>query len=154
MSQILCGFMRWYDLKSDDGILEDFEGREFYFNSWSFPKTYYLVTGICKKSKRKKTIKTRKLPGLFLDHKHIHDPLCGELKNGMPFYFTQAKGIGCPWAVEMFEAPELARDVLGYKLFCALESLESEKDSIWIAYYKARIDSLLRDIDNFEDDKR
>lgn len=144
------GFILWYDEKSDDGILCDLSGNQYYFNAWSFPGTKWRVTGKCKKTGRKKTILTRHFPGLFLSHHQRKDFEVHMLRTDMPVVFEQASGIDQPWAVKIkietgFKA-ELR--VMRYRLSSAMKSLEAAKADplkhrrkIWVGYQERRIKS-------------
>jgi hypothetical protein len=147
------GFVRWYDEKGDDGILTTFAGEEYYFDSWSFQKTRYRVTGKCKKTGRQKTIETRLYPGLWLNYTVIKDPLVLKLINGTAVSFVQADGMDQRWAVKIAvdSSIEARRAVWGYKLQCALDGMiETETDfrTSWYEYYEKRVESLLSEVWN------
>lgn len=125
------GFVKWFDLTGDDGIISDFEGNEWYFNSWSFALTHYRVTGKCKKTGETKTVSTRCFPGLFLDRKEIKDFRCARVKSGQPVRFRQADGISKRWAVDISFAPALKKRVLEYKLECALDAYHWDSKFRW-----------------------
>jgi hypothetical protein len=96
------GSIRWYDKTADDGILRDMKGNDYYFNSWSFSETYWLATGISKKTGKKVTLNVGRLfPGLWTERKEVRDKRCDDLKTNMPVIFRQAKGIDRPWAVDI-----------------------------------------------------
>jgi hypothetical protein len=125
MNKRILGFVRWYDEKGDDGILQDFEGNEYYFNSWSFPKTKYRVTGTCKITGKQKTVMTRYYPGLFLSYTIVKDNMCMKIDHDTPVEFEQAKGIDQRWAVSITLKPELIEDVLSHHIECSLDYQES-----------------------------
>lgn len=125
MNKRILGFVRWYDEKGDDGILQDFDGNEYYFNSWSFPKTKYRVTGTCKVTGKQKTIMTRLYPGLWLSYTIVKDKLCFKIDNDTPVEFEQAEGIDQRWAVKMKLKPELIQDVLSYHVESCLDYQET-----------------------------
>lgn len=145
------GFVLWFDERSDDGILTDFDGNEWYFNSWSFEGTRYRARGICKKTGRKKTILTRHYPGLFMQAGHIPDARCKRVKHLTPVVFEQADGISHRWAVKIeFDRSRRAReDVWGYQMICALESLESVSakacEDIWRPHYEGLVERLIEE---------
>lgn len=142
------GFVRWFDKVGDDGILTDFEGREHYFNSWSFPKSVWGATGICKKTGKKKTIRTRFWPGMFLVDGSYPDPVCEKLKNGVPVEFEQADGIEQRWAVRIKLRPDLREEVLSYQISTLLESMaatEFDFSSNWHEYYERRLAQILEE---------
>lgn len=148
------GYVCWYDYNSNDGILNDMSGNEYYFNSYSFSKTHYRVTGLCKKTGKRKTIKTKKFPGLFLDRVLVHDPVCKKLKTNMPVDFSQAKGLTERWAVKMKvdSSPKRIRQVLEYRFMRCLDAwLEEEanpkmQNPIWLRYFENRVENYFREI--------
>lgn len=118
------GFVRWFDKMGGDGILTRLEtGNEYYFNSWSLPRTVYVVTGNCKKTGRKKTVKTQHYPGMWLSYKVKQDPTVEKLQNYTPVRFKQAKGIDQRWAVEISIDKSLAPEVHEHRLICILDSM-------------------------------
>lgn len=120
----IYGMVRWYDRRGQEGVLIDFDGNEWYFNSWSFPKTHYRVTGICKKTGRKKTISTRRFPGLWINYKVVPQKnMISKMDYNSPVSFTAAKGLGhYRWAVDLSLEPKIRKEVLSYRLATALES--------------------------------
>lgn len=138
------GYVRWYDLNSDDGIISDFEGNSWYFNSWSFALTHYRVTGKCKTTGREKTISTRMYPGLLLKQSVVKDFRCARIRYDQPVRFRQADGIDQRWAVDISFAPALKRQVLEYKLEGVLESFYSDsKFKFSDDYLNRRLEKLL-----------
>lgn len=150
------GFIRWYDTSNDHGIIVDFEGNEYYMNSWSFPETHYKVTGISKKTKKKVTIKTRLFPGLFRDRTVYPDPVCSTIDANRGIYatgvsFVQAPRIEIarPWAVEIKLEPDLANKILETRYKWAKLSLTAaNKDprafyrKLWSSHYRRQISYL------------
>lgn len=149
MKNEIRGFVRWFDSTGDDGIITDFDGNEWYFNSWSFERTRYRVTGVCKKTKRKKTIETRHYPGLFLQHSVTKDPILTRITHDVPVTFENANiGEKYLWAVGV--VPDFSRraaiEVWEYRLVCVLDSLlatEFDFKSSWHEYYEKRLEALL-----------
>lgn len=147
MSEKLQGFVRWYDVKGDDGIITDFEGNEYYFNSYSFPKSHYVVSGKDKITKRPLTVRTRNYPGMFLQHTWTKDHWCLTIKSRDPVEFEQASGIEQRWAVNLTSRPDLVSDVLQYRYLCALDcTFYGEFDGVWNRYNTKRLDSLINEI--------
>ena len=104
------GAIRWYCPSSDDGILVDANGNEFYFNSWSFKDTRYKVTGKCKKTGKTITISTRLYPGMCVNYEHVRSWVCSTLGGNEFVEFKQAPGINKPWAVEI-EVLEVSQEL-------------------------------------------
>ena|SRR5665213_2198885 len=129
------GFVLWFDESGNDGILKDLDGNEHYFNSYSFPKTHYRVTGICKKTGRKKTISTKFFPGLFLDHRLISDPVAKKMGSETPVSWVQASGIEQRWAVDVRLEPNMKEEVLSFLLFRALDNWVHITDSCDVEWH-------------------
>lgn len=107
------GYVSWADVHDNHGIIRDFNENRWYFNSWSFPETHYLVTGKCKKSGQEKTIQTRNYPGLFLDYKIIHDDKFLSLGRHAPVSFERFEDYRGLWAlkVEVEDTPERRKEL-------------------------------------------
>jgi len=128
------GFIRWYNVTGDHGIITNLDTKEsYYFNSWSFQKTHYVVTGISKATGCKKSIKTRLFPGLFLDRKHVKDPICYKKINEIPVEFEQAQGLNYKWAANIKINKKFLPEVLEYHLFNLLEQCERDEqdERLW-----------------------
>lgn len=148
------GFIRWYDASGDHGIVTDFEGNDYYMNSWSFPETHYKVTGISKKTKKKVTIKTWLFPGLFRDRTVYPDPICETIAANGGIYasgvsFVQAPKIERPWAIEIKLEPELTNKILETRYEWTKYSLSvAKKDprpfyrKLWTNYYQKHLKRL------------
>lgn len=147
MKRIL-GYVRWYDKSGDDGILCDFKGNEYYFNSHSFESSKWGATGICKKTGKKKTIRTRFYPGLFLVDGYFPGPECEKITHDTPVEFEQAKGTEQRWAVKIKIKDTLENRILVWEtqVFCLLDSMtksENEFKNNWYEYYERRLNSFL-----------
>lgn len=152
------GFIRWFDLSGDQGILSDFDGNEHFFNSWSFPETHYLATGKCKKTGRQKTVKTRHYPGLWINFKEIMDPTCIEIqyKHFIPVEFEDA-GVspGYNWAVKIKMRPDLQKEVFDHRLESSMNVVYyGDVNPMWQRYGEKQLDHLLQEVWDFEDFER
>ena len=140
------GFVRWYSESSDDGHLEDYNGVNYYFNSWSFPKTMYKVTGIDKKTGKKKTIKTRKFPGLFLQRQEMKDPTVNNLDYGTAVTFIRYEDYDRNWAIDVVvdRSKKAKREFLEYRLERLLEN--QTPDPKWQKYHDGKIAETIAEI--------
>lgn len=142
----MIGYIRWYDGLRDDGILADLSGNTYYFNSWSFPGTFYEVTGKSKRTGKQVTIHTRKFPGLFLKHVQIRDTEIWRLATDTPVTFKIADNVSAyPWAIKIkIEEKHLCK-VLKTRVQeaqAALKTADSytgRNQSWWVGYYADRI---------------
>jgi hypothetical protein len=137
------GYVKWYDRLSGDGMIKCIDNElNYYFNVWSFSETKYKVTGICKKTGRKKTIKTRLFPGLFLQHKILNDPVLSKIKYDTPVRFDQFEDHA--WAIHVKIDNSLKRKIWETKMLWCLDSmlLGDQKESIRM------FNKLLQDIPN------
>ena len=138
------GWIRWFDQSSGEGMLTDFDGNEWYFNEWSFALTHYEVTGKCKTTGMKKTVKTRYFPGMFLSYKIKRDFMCKRLKYEMPVEFEMFDNQR--WAIKIVYKPSLKNEVRDQKIINAIESLdwiEMQRkkfgDQLWIQSAEDRL---------------
>ena len=140
------GFVRWYDESSDNGHIEDFNGQMYYFNSFSFPKTMYKVTGKCKKTGKKKTIKTRHFPGLFLSRQEIKDPVTKKLTYGTRVSFNQVPDYDKGWAIDIdVDNSKKSRiEFLEYRLEGLLNN--NNPDPRWAIHYERKLNDLITEI--------
>lgn len=148
----ISGYVRWYDRHGDDGVLVDFDGHEYYFNSFSFEGTKFISTGICKKTGIKKTIKSKYWGGLFLQNGTVPDKRCATLQSDTPVIFEQAKGIEQRWAVkiELDLSKKAARNLWEHKLFYVLETLyyfQYDPSYSWTDYSLKRLHSILEKLE-------
>ncbi len=147
------GFVRWFDSSGDNGILNCFDGGQYYFDSWSLPKTHYLVTGTCKVTGKQKTVKTRHFPGLFLNYKIIQDPICTKLKHLVPVSFELTNNPNDFWGIKIRIEPKLKNEVKAQQVLSSLMSLDylnqSEKPTdrtIWLPHEEKRFERLIAEI--------
>lgn len=150
MQEIKRGFVRWFDRLSNDGILTCLEtGRDYYFNSFSFPNTVYVVTGICKVTGKEKTVETRGFPGLFLSYKIKPDQEAERAESETPVRFRQADGIEQCWAVDIQIDESLADEVNDFLITCALDGMlscdlgDEKYPKVWKPNYERRLERLI-----------
>lgn len=145
------GFVKWYCESGDDGILWDFAGKEYYFNSWSFPGTGYIVSGKCKKTGKFKTVLTRSFPGFWTERKRTTDWQCSTLKTNTRVSFELAKTSPAPrflydWAIQVRIEKDENQRVLRTRVDWCKRSLALAKTDerptyrkIWTRYYRRHL---------------
>lgn len=135
------GYVLWYDPNADDGLIKCLEdGKNYYFNSWSFSGTHYLIRH------KKRVIRTRSFPGLFVRREVIPDKRIEGVDSFDPVYFERANDVDIFWAVRI-DMGTFHDEILGYRLQEILEAARFEEDPIWADYYDLCIERILKEID-------